>query len=372
MSACRKPDNRVLFLLPDLAFGGAERVTLNLLRYLAETPLACALFSCGTSTEMLDEVPAGVRLYTGVDSSLRMRQAFPRLVKKLRPLVGSYDIIVATSPHTTALMQGAAIGKKVRKLSWIHFNAESFLPRTTGMIRTVSRIAYPLTHERIFVSDGVRSSFGRRLGAKAGDGVIHNIFDPRSYARPSRVASEVAMLKATGKPVLGVVSRLVEGKGLNDMLALHKTLLRKGYDHHIAVIGEGPLKLDLAHEIQQQQLQHSLHLLGQDPSPLEAMRMFDLMLLTSEHEAWPTVVLESFYAQVPIVSFSCPTGPAEMLTGPLASCLVPGRDIHAFVDTIFRANQLRTELVGAGLQRLQHFSPQNIVPAWLELLTKDH
>ena len=362
---------QVLFLLPDLAFGGVERITLNLLRHLPVNLFTCDLFTCGTSTAMACELPAAVRHFSGVDSGLRMRQAFPRLVTRLRNLVHRYEVVVATSPHTTALMHLACFGHKARKISWVHFNSENFLPSTGALIRVAARIAYPLTEERIFVSERVQKSFEACLGNKRGDCVIHNIFDPDSYIQSSRVAPTVKQLKSTGKPILGVVSRLVEGKGLMDLIAIHQELRNRSFNHHLVVIGDGPLKNHLSQRIDALGLRDSFHLLGEDPSPLASMRLFDLLLLTSEHEAWPTVILEAFHAETPIVSFDCPSGPGEMLTGKLRAGLVPGRDPQVFANSVVQALTQRTELVGAGTRRLEEFMPERIIPYWVGYLLKE-
>jgi glycosyltransferase involved in cell wall biosynthesis len=225
-----------------------------------------------------------------------------------------------------------------------------------------------LTEERVFVSEGVRSSFSEYFGRKAADQVIHNIFDPAAYRLPCRLSATVGRLKSSGKPVLGVVSRLVEQKGLPELLQIHQELLARGFDHHLVVIGDGPLEAALSEEVSSKRLAPSFHLLGADPSPLAAMRLCDLMLLTSEHEAWPTVILEAFHAHTPIISFACPSGPPELLTGSLQGCLVHQRTAHAFADTVQYAYAHRAELVRAGARRLADFTPEMIIPYWMALL----
>src|ERR1700761_4221992 len=60
---------RALFVLPSLEGGGAQRVTLNLLRLLTRERVAPALMLFQRIGELLAELPAGVPLFTGCDIS---------------------------------------------------------------------------------------------------------------------------------------------------------------------------------------------------------------------------------------------------------------------------------------------------------------
>ena len=56
-------------------------------------------------------------------------------------------------------------------------------------------------------------------------------------------------------------------------------------------------------------------------------------MLSSDFEGLPTVLIEALACGTPVVSTDCPTGPAEILTGPLAGFLVPRRDPAALAAT---------------------------------------
>ncbi|MEC4727595.1 glycosyltransferase [Shewanella sp. D64] len=65
---------------------------------------------------------------------------------------------------------------------------------------------------------------------------------------------------------------------------------------------------------------------GFQSNPYAWIARAEIMLLSSDFEGLPTVLIESLICQTPVVSTECPHGPSEILTGELAQYLVPRRD----------------------------------------------
>ncbi|MCL1056395.1 glycosyltransferase [Shewanella gelidimarina] len=64
---------------------------------------------------------------------------------------------------------------------------------------------------------------------------------------------------------------------------------------------------------------------GFQSNPYAWIARAELMLLSSDFEGLPTVLIESLICGTPVVSTNCPHGPSEILTGALAQYLVPRR-----------------------------------------------
>jgi glycosyltransferase involved in cell wall biosynthesis len=64
-------------------------------------------------------------------------------------------------------------------------------------------------------------------------------------------------------------------------------------------------------------------------NPYPWMARSELVVLSSDYEGFPLVLIEALAVGTPVVSTDCPHGPAEILTGPLARWLVPVGDAAA-------------------------------------------
>ncbi len=72
-------------------------------------------------------------------------------------------------------------------------------------------------------------------------------------------------------------------------------------------------------------------------NPYPWMAQAELVVLSSDYEGFPLVLIEALAVGTPVVSTDCPHGPAEILTGPLAHWLVPVGDAQALGNRIDEA-----------------------------------
>jgi glycosyltransferase involved in cell wall biosynthesis len=72
-------------------------------------------------------------------------------------------------------------------------------------------------------------------------------------------------------------------------------------------------------------------------NPYPWMARAELVVLSSDFEGFPLVLIEALAVGTPVVSTDCPHGPAEILTGPLARWLVPVGDAAALGEKIDEA-----------------------------------
>jgi glycosyltransferase involved in cell wall biosynthesis len=72
-------------------------------------------------------------------------------------------------------------------------------------------------------------------------------------------------------------------------------------------------------------------------NPYPWMARAELVVLSSDYEGFPLVLIEALAVGTAVVSTDCPHGPAEILTGPLSRWLVPVGDAAALGKKIDEA-----------------------------------
>ncbi|WP_460774559.1 glycosyltransferase [Microbacterium sp. GXF7504] len=144
------------------------------------------------------------------------------------------------------------------------------------------------------------------------------------------------------------------------VVMLNSLIPRKRVDHavravaqvpgaRLVVFGDGPERDALAALASRMDV--PLELRGHVDDPEEGWRAADVLLLASESEGQPLVVLEALAHGVPVVSYDMPYGPRDTLADG-GGMLVPSGDVDALAAALARVlgdRRLRSDLSGAAL-----------------------
>jgi len=120
--------------------------------------------------------------------------------------------------------------------------------------------------------------------------------------------------------------------------------------------------------IKQRDLEDRVEILGFQQNPYKYIKNAKLLVLSSDREGLPTVVIESLILGTPVVSTDCPTGPGEILTGDLAKWLVPVRDSDTLAKKI---NQALDSNIIIDKSHIEKFNLTNIQKEYSLLLDTD-
>lgn len=110
-----------------------------------------------------------------------------------------------------------------------------------------------------------------------------------------------------------VVSRLVNGKGLFELIDIYHELKQQGIQNKLYILGEGELEHELRKKISTLALENDCFLLGAKSNPYPYFKAAKLFTFTSESEGFGMVILESMACGVPVVVMDCPVGPREIV-----------------------------------------------------------
>ncbi|MDG0835186.1 glycosyltransferase family 4 protein [Roseateles saccharophilus] len=144
-----------------------------------------------------------------------------------------------------------------------------------------------------------------------------------------------ARLGVDGSPLLLSVGNLVPLKGHNLVIESLGMLRQQGLDARLCIIGAGPLRSELETVVGRLGLARKVCFLGALPQDELAAwyGAADVLMLASEREGWPNVLLESMACGTPVVATAV-GGIPEIVETHLAGRVVKERTAQALADAV--------------------------------------
>lgn len=175
------------------------------------------------------------------------------------------------------------------------------------------------------------------------------------------------------------VSTLTLRKRVERSIRAFFEIKREHPEYKLIILGDGELYSKHLEDVIKLGLESDVLFLGFQKNPYFFISNAKLLMLTSDSEGLPTVLIESLILGVPVISTDCPTGPAEILQGWGCDFLVKInnsrseeeiiRDLAAKASQIIAKSYTNEEI--AHRSNLRRFEEHNIARQW-ENLTENH
>ena len=165
--------------------------------------------------------------------------------------------------------------------------------------------------------------------------------------------------------------RLVEQKGFDLLLRAFVAVAAAEPDWRLVIWGEGPELGALTRLRGELGLHGRVDFPGVSERPGGWIADADMFVLSSRFEGWGLVLGEAMAAGLPVVSFDCEWGPAEMIRDGEDGLLVADGDVVALADAMARLcgdPDLRDRLGARAKVAMERFAPDRIVARWQDVL----
>jgi glycosyltransferase involved in cell wall biosynthesis len=380
---------RVLFVLPSLGGGGAERSAIDLLRGLDRQRFATSLALFSRDGSFSSQLPADVQVYDlrgRKQYDLRLVLRVAKLLRRQQPeivfSVLRYANVITLLAHGLARSSSRLIVNEQNLPS-----AEFALFGGSRLKGLLLRQLYPQADAVTAISRGIVhelvSTFGVvedkvhiihnpvdlvRVQALGAAELLHPWFQPRpedGETWPRRRDDETS----PGWPVIVAAGRLHPQKGFTHLLRAFAQV-RNALPCKLVVLGEGPLRSELEQLIVTLGLSDDVILPGFQENPYNYIRGASVFVLSSLFEGFGIVLVEALALGTPVVSTRCPVGPDEILLDGETGILVPPADDRALAQAILRVLQderLRQKLAANGPGRAADFALPRIVSQYEQL-----
>jgi glycosyltransferase involved in cell wall biosynthesis len=137
--------------------------------------------------------------------------------------------------------------------------------------------------------------------------------------------------------------------------------------------GRGHLKSRLRGLVEEHGLEDSVTIEGPAENIGSDMAEASVFVLSSRFEGFPLILLEAMSKGMGIVSFDCPTGPADIVDDHRNGLLVPAEDVAGLaraIHEIVEDEELRHRLAAAAVETAQEYTIEAVGPLWEELFSE--
>lgn len=316
---------KIIFVIPTLGSGGAERVVSSLANELVERGYNIGVVLV-ISREQKYEIDSRIKIYSldciedqnkiTAKRYLRRFNKLRRILKQLAP-----DVVVSFLAETNIDVCLSAIGLKIPVIV-SERNDPAVEP--AGRIKQILRkFAYLRANGFVFQTPDAQAYFSRRIQRKSTiilNPLTSTIADVFRGEREKRIVA---------------VGRLDHQKNYPVLFEAFRNFSEKNPGYTLDVFGQGPLKQSLLDQIHAMKLEGLVTLKGFCADVHNEIRKAGIYVMSSDFEGMPNTLIEAMAMGLPCISTDCPCGgPRVLIDHGKNGVLVPVGDAVALENAM--------------------------------------
>ncbi|MGU3352402.1 glycosyltransferase family 4 protein [Bacillus wiedmannii] len=171
--------------------------------------------------------------------------------------------------------------------------------------------------------------------------------------------------------VIMAAGRLAPQKGFDLLIESFRPVVAKHPDWKLKIFGFGREKNNLQDLIHHYGLYNNVFLMGPTKNIDVELSNSSIYALSSRFEGFGMVIVEAMQCGVPVISFDCPKGPAEIIKNNQDGLLIKDGDVDAFTEglmTLIEDKEKQKRFARLGLKNVKRYEIKNIGRLWEELV----
>lgn len=356
---------RVCFLSGDITrSGGTEKVACQIMNGLRNIFKVSVISLTESSDKIFFDLSSDIEHKALFRENPNGKKQFFSIVHKIRSYIvkEKIDVLVDIDTIMDMFSVPAVIGLKTKLISWEHFN---FNETMGNKLRVPIRKYFTRFSDCIVTLTKEDQTTYKQYFRKKEK--IIQIYNPFEFKESSK------QYDATSKQIISV-GRLAHQKGFDILIDVAEKVLKKHSDWEWFILGEGEERQYLEKNISHKSLTH-LHLLGKVSNVREYLEKSSIYVMTSRYEGFPLVLIEAKENNLPVVSFNCKTGPAELVKDGINGYLIDCFDIDLMTEKICKLInnvELRKQFSRNSLLGTQELNYNRIINQWIDLIESMH
>ena len=370
------PVMKILILLSKFAYGGAERVTLNLATEWRDAGADVTITVLSSEQYDAYSIPDGIRHISlnipghpnSILSILRNNVApifaVRRLLRRERP-----DIVIG-SINISVIILSLACTRDEISIGHEHGHPpNSFSGMAAWIWNLIRRFSYFRLDGVVALTPQSAEWLRKNTHARKIVSIPNSISLPLPDNKPKIEPKDIV---PANKRLLLASGRLHPHKRFDRLLDAFAQIAPHYPDWHLVILGEGDLREDLETQVRLLDLTQRVSLPGFAGNVADWYRFADALIITSETEGFPMVLLEAMAHGCPVISVDCPVGPRNIIDNGENGLLV-AQDTNAIIEALDRMlsdDALRKRLASKAVEVLETYSPARVNAKWQDLFDK--
>jgi GalNAc-alpha-(1->4)-GalNAc-alpha-(1->3)-diNAcBac-PP-undecaprenol alpha-1,4-N-acetyl-D-galactosaminyltransferase len=312
----------------------------------------------------IEHKPLGISGYSR--TTLSGIVASGRRVLVLRQAIASCspDVVISFIDRTNILTLLAARGLNRPVIVAERSDpSQKYIGWLWGLLR---RVVYRQASAVIVQTESARSFFPDGLQQR-----IRLIPNPLDLPSPDLLAQKLQRIDDS-KVIIGL-GRLSKEKGFDILIRAFAKITADFPEYTLVIWGEGDERQALERLIDELSLKEQVSLPGLTQAPSEKLFEASLFVLSSRYEGFPNALCEAQACGLPVVSFNCRSGPADLIRDGIDGVLVPPGDLDGLaraIGALMGDPDRRQALARRAGERLDRLATDRVAAEWERLFRR--
>lgn len=358
-------NKQILFVISSLEAGGAERVISILANYFVRNRYTVTIVTYLSKNRDWYRLDSRiVRIEIGhfhnrskidfINNNILRMYKLRMIIRKCNP-----DVVISFLTEVNVLVLLATINLGIKTIVSERVDP-TMHHELLSIFKWLRRAMYPWASTLVVQTQSIANYYSKWSGVKIK--VIPNPAIVPIVTHGNNVNIH--------KPCIVALGRLSEQKGFDLLIKSFSKIAQKYPEWNVIIIGEGEKKKELLDLVHHLKLTNRVSLIGRVKNSYSILQKADIFVLSSRYEGFPNALLEAMASGLPVVSFNCPSGPAEIIIDNYNGMLVPPGDIQKLsraIETLIHNKSLRQKLGRNARKITARFSEEKIVSQWERL-----
>ncbi|WP_209332840.1 glycosyltransferase [Lunatimonas salinarum] len=321
----------IIFYLPNLRPGGAERVMITLANEYHAQGIDILFVVNNNEGPFIHILNKNIKIISfNTKSKFLCLFRLINLCKRIRP-----NVIIATlGASVTSSLINIFLPKKIKIINRLG-NTVGEEIKSLGTLsqfkyKTAINLIAFLSDKIIFQSNLMKEDFFKNVITQPK--TIKIIYNPIDHQLINLKAKEKCE-----KYTFIAVGRLAVQKDYKTMILAINEVAKFDQNITLGIIGQGILEQQLKEIVKELNLQKNIKFLGYRSNPYCYIRQAKFLLSTSIYEGFPNVVIESLLLNTPVILSDCPSGIKEFFRNNYHGLFAQTGNYKSFSDKIISA-----------------------------------